>query len=138
MFFQKSPSLCAPCNALNRNCCIGRCMSFLLDSFQIVSSVSRFFDISCIVYLAISRFLFVVFHCFIWALFLRFWYANVCVIFESFAPCTSNSIGIFRSIWSYVSFSAPLLAKESAASFPSFPECPFIHSKVVCADLFLS
>ena len=60
-------------------------------------------------------------------------YAIAWVSADSFAPCTSNSIGMARSIGSSLFFLAPSFARRLLPSFPSIPSWPLTHLKVVGA-----
>ena len=98
------------------------------------SSVSRLPLYSWIAFLAIWRFLTVVFHGSHGFQFsLIPWYAVACDSEANFAPCRSNSLGISRDRESVFGLFAPSLVRRSLSSFPRVPLWPLTHWKSVVA-----
>ena len=64
-------------------------------------------------------------------------YAVAWVREKSFAPWTSNSLGMSRFRGLGFCLFAPCFASASLPSLPWVPLCPFTHFRVVLADLYL-
>ena len=132
MLCQKLPIFWVPCSVLYRNCYMRvRKLGFQVP-FHMDSSVSRSPLYPGIVFLAVWRFLVVVFlgsRGFLISLIP--WYAIACVIEANLAPWVSNSLGISRCRMSLFGLFAPSLARRSLSLFPWVPLWPLIHWKSV-------
>ena len=134
MLCQKLPIFWVPSSVLYRNCCMRVHKLGFWVPFHIDLSVSRSPLYLWIAFLAVWRFLVVVFlgSCG-FLISLIPWYTIACVIEANLAPWVSNSLGILRCRMSLFGLFAPSLARRSLSSFPWVPLWPLIHWKSVVA-----
>jgi len=120
---QNFPIFWVPCIVLKRNCLILVWISCFHMLSHIVSSFSRDPVYSWMASCVFCRFSFVV--CLVGVFLDSFipLYAMAWVSVFSLGPCTLNSSGIVRLMWSSSSLFAPSFASSSLPLFPSFPSC---------------